>query len=77
LEAVAVASAIPPRGLTARQAELLVFCIEKGYYRIPRHVTLRQLAAAQGISSVSLSLTLRRAEALIIQQYAAGLPRPP
>jgi hypothetical protein len=52
--------------LTPRQAELLQFCVERGYYSIPRRTTLRKLSAQLGISSTSLSLALRRAEAKLM-----------
>lgn len=59
--------------LTARQAELLQFCKEKGYYEIPRQVTLRELAKELGISPTALSLALRRAEARILNAYVERL----
>ena len=65
--------------LTARQAELLQFCKDKGYYEIPRQVTLRGLAKDLGISPTALSLALRRAEARILSAYVErvrhNLPR--
>lgn len=63
--------------LTARQAELLTFCVAKGYYEIPRKVTLRTLAAELGITATSLSLALRRAETKIVCSFAARLPAMP
>lgn len=62
---------MPP--LTARQAELLEFCVSRGYYSIPRRASLRALGAELGISATSLSLALRRAEAKIILAHAARL----
>lgn len=59
--------------LTARQAELLHYCETKGYYQIPRQVTLRDLAADLGISPTALSLALRRAEARILTAYVERL----
>lgn len=56
--------------LTARQAELLRHCVQRGYYSIPRRTTLRELGAEIGISATSLSLALRRAEAKIILAFA-------
>ena len=56
--------------LTARQAELLKHCVQRGYYSIPRRMTLRELGAEIGISATSLSLALRRAEAKIILAFA-------
>lgn len=56
--------------LTARQVEILLHCVEQGYYEIPRRVTLRTMAANLGISAPSLSLVLRRAEAKLILDFA-------
>lgn len=65
--------------LTARQAELLQFCKDRGYYEIPRRVTLRDLAQDLGISPTALSKALRRAEARILSAYVErirhSLPR--
>lgn len=61
----------PP--ITPRQAELLQYCVERGYYSIPRRAPLRRLARELGISTTSLSLALRRAEAKIILAYEAQL----
>lgn len=59
--------------LTARQAEILAFCKEKGYYDVPRRITLRELAPDLGISPPALSNTLRRAEARILSAYVERL----
>ncbi len=59
--------------LTARQQELLLHCFEEGYYEIPRRSTLRLLAKGLGISSASLSLVLRRAEAKVVAAFTADL----
>ncbi|HJQ93180.1 MAG TPA: helix-turn-helix domain-containing protein [Candidatus Thermoplasmatota archaeon] len=56
--------------LTARQEELLLHCYGKGYYEIPRRSTLRALAKGLAISSASLSLVLRRAEAKVVAAHA-------
>lgn len=68
-----IEASLPPReaALTARQAELLDHCVRRGYYSIPRGATLRTLAAELGISTTSLSLALRRAEAKIILGHVA------
>lgn len=59
--------------LTARQAELLQFCADHGYYDIPRTANLRGLAAELGISPTALSRILRRAEARILSAYVERL----
>lgn len=61
----------PP--LTPRQAELLQYCVARGYYSIPRKASLRRLNAELGISTTSLSIALRRAEGKIIVAHAARL----
>lgn len=72
--------------LTSRQAELLQYCVTRGYYAIPRRATLRQLGKELGLSTTSLSLALRRAEGKIILAFDAqlrtqtpkvGVPPPP
>lgn len=73
--AVARSDGSPP-ALTPRQAELLRFCVEGGYYRIPRRLTLRQLSAQLGISATSLSLALRRAEAKVMCHHVETLAAP-
>lgn len=55
--------------LTPRQQELLAYCRAHGYYDIPRRTTLRSLAKDLGISSTSLSLVLRRAEARVVAAH--------
>lgn len=64
-------NAIPE--LTARQAELLQVCKDRGYYAVPRQATLRDIAADLGISPTALSRALRRAEARILSAYVERL----
>jgi len=59
-----------PQALTSRQQELILYCVDRGYYLIPRRATLRELGMELGISAASLSLSLRRAEAKIISDHA-------
>jgi len=66
------AAGLGPVRLTARQEEVLRHCIRAGYYAIPRGCTLRSLGSELGIGAVSLSLVLRRAEAKVMQAYAAA-----
>jgi len=73
LEAGSAAEA-PIPVLTHRQAELLQYCVTRGYYSIPRRASLRVLSGELGISTTSLSLALRRAEAKIVLSYVARLP---
>lgn len=46
--------------LTERQREALLAALDEGYYRVPREVTLQELAAELGISDTALSQRLRR-----------------
>lgn len=55
--------------LTHAQDEALRAAVDAGYYKIPRPLTLHQLAARLGISPASLSERLRRAEGRIIMRY--------
>ena len=61
--------------LTERQDELLRYCVERGYYSIPRGISLEILTKDLGISTTSLSLALRRAEAKIVLAYVSRVPR--
>ena len=63
----------PAASLTPRQAELLRYCVSRGYCAIPRRATLRRLGQELGISTTSLSLALRRAEAKIVLAYEAQM----
>lgn len=73
LEGVALPGIDTPP-LTERQDELLRFCVERGYYSIPRRISLQTLTKDLGISTTSLSLALRRAEAKIILAYTSRVP---
>lgn len=57
-----------PYGLTAEQRETLVYAFERGYFDIPRSVTMVQLAGEMGVSDQSLSERLRRATASLVEQ---------
>ena len=48
-------------GLTVEQYETLVAAIERGYYEVPREVSVQELADEFGISDQSVSERLRRA----------------
>lgn len=73
LDGVAVPGIETPL-LTERQDELLRYCVERGYYSIPRGISLGTLAQPLGISTTSLSLALRRAEAKIVLSYISRIP---
>lgn len=57
--------------LTPGQESALRMAVAAGYYRIPRPLTLHQLAARLGISAAALSVRLRRAEGRVIERYIA------
>lgn len=56
--------------LTDAQDQALRAAIAAGYYRVPRPLTLKQLAAQMGTSPASLSERLRRAEGRVLMRYA-------
>jgi predicted DNA binding protein len=56
----------PVSHLTADQLEALRVARERGYYRVPRETTLRDLAADLGMSHQNLSKLLRRATETLI-----------
>ncbi|WP_227374214.1 helix-turn-helix domain-containing protein [Haladaptatus halobius] len=54
-------------GLTAEQREALVLAVERGYFDVPRDVTLGDLAEEIGISQQALSERVRRAAGNVLQ----------
>ncbi len=62
--------------LTARQTTLLIIAIERGFFDFPRGISLRQLARETGVSTASLSETLRRAQRNALNEYLRGKIRP-
>ncbi len=55
--------------ITPKQEELLLKAYAKGYYRFPRTVSLKDLAAEQGVSVSTLDESLRKAEAKIVKWF--------
>jgi hypothetical protein len=53
-------------GLTEEQYEVLVTAVEKGYFDVPREVTMAELADRLGVTQQSLSERLRRAHKRLI-----------
>lgn len=53
-------------GLTAKQREVLVTALEKGYFNVPREATQQDLADSLDIQSSAVSETLRRATAELV-----------
>lgn len=60
--------------LTARQENILQIALERGYFEIPKKVTLRQLAKVLDISPATLTEILRRGQKRILQQHFKGRP---
>lgn len=62
-------------GLTEEQHETLVRGVERGYYNVPREITLGEFAATIGISHQALSERLRRGHRNLIESaLTAGTP---
>jgi len=50
-----------PYGLTSMQRDVLQISLEKGYFAIPRQITLEEIADERDISTQAVSTRLRRA----------------
>ena len=61
--------------LTARQREFLNAALREGYFDVPRTCTLGELASALGVDKSTVSRTLRRGQARVLQWYLTG-PQP-
>jgi len=61
----------PGDGLTDRQYEALRTAYELGYFDIPRHASLEDIAVELDISASSVSERLRRAQTQLIQETVA------
>ena len=53
--------------LTPEQADTIMLAIERGYYRVPREVTLEELGAELGVSPQATSERLRRASDKVLR----------
>lgn len=58
--------------LTDQQQEAIEMALEKGYYEIPRGITLAELAEELGISHQALSERMRRAQVKMAQERLTG-----
>jgi len=58
--------------LTPRQRELLLHAIRAGYFQVPRKISLRDLAAQEGLAASSLSQALAVAEKKILEAWPFG-----
>lgn len=57
-------------GLTEKQLDAVKLAISNGYYEIPRRSEIRQLAKKLKIKRVAMQERLRRAERIIMRQFA-------
>ncbi len=62
--------------LTDRQQEYLDAALREGYFDVPRECTLDELASALEADKSTVSRTLRRGQAQILQWYLTGPERP-
>jgi len=60
--------------LTERQQECLTVAQRLGYFEVPRECTLEELADALGVDKSSVSETIRRATARIVEQFLIERP---
>ena len=56
--------------LTSKQVDAVRLAITNGYYDIPRKTEVKKLAKKLGIKRVAIQERLRRAERIIMQQFA-------
>jgi hypothetical protein len=61
----------PGEGLTDRQYEALRIAYERGYFEIPRQVTLEGIATELDITASSVTERLRRAQTQLIEETVA------
>jgi predicted DNA binding protein len=57
-----------PAALSAPQREALVLAYRRGFFEVPRRVTLAELADGIGISDSALSQRLRRALSVVVER---------
>ncbi len=61
-------------GLTPRQREIFQRAMSLGYFEVPRHLTLTELADRLGVSKSTLSEALAIIERKILRELALGEP---
>lgn len=57
--------------VTPRQEDALLHALEEGYFSVPRHTSLEDLAASFGISDQAMSALLRRGQTNLIEDSLA------
>ena len=60
-------------GLTAKQREIVLLAIKKGYYDVPRGATLEEIADELGVSRQAASERLRRGTGMVLRKVMLGL----
>ncbi|MFC7229271.1 helix-turn-helix domain-containing protein [Salinirubellus salinus] len=60
---------LTPRALRGSQREILVHAVERGYFEVPREVSLQEVADDLGIPQSTASYRLRRATAQLAEQF--------
>lgn len=63
-------------GLSAKQGDALAAALEKGYYAVPRRITLKDLAKEVGVSHQALSERLRRGHQVVVSGLLDSVSRP-
>lgn len=61
-----------PSPVTGEQREAVLTALELGYYEVPRHANLADVAAELGISHQALSERLRRAHGGLVSAFVGG-----
>lgn len=59
--------------LTDRQRECLTVAIREGYFEVPRECTTAELADSLDVDKSSVSVTLRRGTARVLESFFVGL----
>lgn len=67
LSRIGCRSGSPVGDLTEKQRETVAVALERGYFEIPRQVSLKELAADLGVTHQALSERLRRAEQALLR----------
>jgi predicted DNA binding protein len=63
-------------GLSAKQGDALAAALEKGYYAVPRRITLKDLSKEIGVSHQALSERLRRGHQVVVSGLLDSVSRP-
>ena len=58
--------------LTERQRECLLAALREGYFEVPRACTLAELAETLGVDKSTVSETIRRGQARVLEEFLVG-----